>query len=40
MIDYGAVVIKNGKVINEDQFFMKMGDAVGCHSFRVAYTER
>lgn len=29
MIDYGAVVIKNGKVINKNIFFMNMLEAVG-----------
>lgn len=29
MIDYGAVVIKNGKVINRNIFFMNMLEAVG-----------
>ena len=29
MIDYGAVVIKNGKVINKNMFFMNMLEAVG-----------
>lgn len=29
MIDYGAIVIKNGKVVNENQFFMDMLDSVG-----------
>lgn len=29
MIDYGAVAIKNGKVINEGLFFMNMLEAVG-----------
>ena len=30
MIDYGAVLIKNGKVMNENQFFMDMESSVGC----------
>lgn len=29
MIDYGAWVFKNGKLMNEDQFFMNMEQAVG-----------
>lgn len=29
MIDYGAVVIKNGVVINSNQFFMDMKESVG-----------
>lgn len=29
MIDYGAWVFKNGKLINEDQFFMNMEESVG-----------
>lgn len=29
MIDYGAVVIKNGEVINKNTFFMNMQSAVG-----------
>lgn len=29
MIDYGAVVIKNGLIINENQFFMDMEKSVG-----------
>lgn len=29
MIDYGAVVIKNGKVVNKNMFFMNMLEAVG-----------
>ena len=29
MIDYGAVVFKNGKCVNKDQFFMDMEEAVG-----------
>lgn len=29
MIDYGAVVIKNGRVVNENQFFQNMKEAVG-----------
>lgn len=29
MIDYGALVIRNGQIINKKQFFMSMKDAVG-----------
>lgn len=29
MIDYGALVFHNGKLLNENQFFMEMKDAVG-----------
>jgi len=29
MIDYGCLVIKNGVLINEDEFFQEMKDAVG-----------
>ena len=29
MLDYGAVVVKNGCVANEGKFFMDMNDAVG-----------
>lgn len=33
MIDYGAVVIKNGKIINENQFFQNMLNAVGWEDY-------
>lgn len=29
MIDYGAIVFKNGKFINKNQFFMRMEESVG-----------
>lgn len=29
MIDYGAIVVKNGNVVNEEKFFMDMNDSVG-----------
>lgn len=29
MIDYGALVFHNGKLLNENQFFMEMQDSVG-----------
>lgn len=35
LIDYGAVLIKNGKVINENQFFMDMEKSVGCKIDKV-----
>lgn len=39
MIDYGAIVIKNGKVINENQFFMDMFDSVGWSDAPAKYHE-
>ena len=30
LIDYGAILIKNNKVMNENQFFMDMESSVGC----------
>ena len=29
MIDYGAILKKNGKIVNRDEFFMDMETAVG-----------
>lgn len=40
MIDYGAVVIKNGKVINKNMFFMNMLEAVGWVDKRRIRHER
>lgn len=39
MIDYGAIVIKNGKIINENQFFMNMYDSVGWSDAPEKYHE-
>ena len=30
LIDYGAVLIKNGKVVNQNTMFMDMEESVGC----------
>jgi len=40
MIDYGAIVIKNGKIINENQFFMDMQKEVGWVDYKeVRYSD-
>lgn len=40
MCDYGVIVIKNGKIINENQFFMDMQESVGwVDSPRIKYDD-
>lgn len=40
MIDYGALVKINGKIVNEDQFFMDMEQAVGWIDYpRIRYED-
>lgn len=40
MIDYGAVLKKNGKIVNRDEFFMDMETAVGWTDYqKIRYSD-